>query len=328
MTSAENHLNTVTVPVGLGGKTTPYVPDPAPTILVEIASADAAHGKARVADLLASAETERLSLLTAAREEAAAIVAAAQDTVEARLVEAQYVASVREAELDEREARLVEDRADLDERVASLEIREADLTARLEAIDEEAASAASALAAARDQATAILGDAQEAADLLLEEARTEAENEAGAIRARVREQAEAREPSSELLAELESVHRIEVQVLREREADLVEQIVLLRERLARAEEIADHSTPDTDYGASGRHMADVTSVTEIIEVLEVDVTTSQAMVEVPRPSEQRVRPAGGDGANRIAAHTPLTEQLSTTAFRSAAGSDRRGRRRR
>ncbi len=365
MTSADHPLTTVVVPVGLGGKTTPYVPDPAPTILVEIASVDTSREAARLEEMQASLEFERLAILAAADEEASRIVEDAHGSAAALLAEAEAALARRGEELEARQAAIDAERAELDLQAQALTRHEAELQARLDAIDEEGAAATAALATARADAESILEEAKETAERILDDARTAAESQAAAILAASRQEAEA-DATAERISDLESVHRIEVQVLHERERELLDEVAHLRAQLQQPAN--GHRTPADDSATTtdGRHVADVLAMQvlhererelldevahlraqlqqsanghqpptdgsalgadgrHVAEVLAVDVTDDSELIEGPPLGEPRTR--GGDGAGRIATYTPLTEQLSTTAFRSA-GNDRRGRRRR
>jgi hypothetical protein len=263
MTDHSTQYSTVTVPVALGGKSNPYVPDPAPTLLVELASVDRAREEAKVAALIRDAEATAASVLGAAevasatllaeaeeavasltegaRTDAEAIISAAED--EARSVRMAAEASVADTltEIERREAELDVTASALDGLQSELEQREGNLADRLAAVDAEAAEAAALLAAAHRDADAILADAREAAEALLETARRDAEEDARTLIAEARLAAENDPAVEERIAEIESVHRIEVQVLHDREIELLERIAALEARAA-----APLPTVDTD----------------------------------------------------------------------------------
>src|SRR5690606_25991030 len=123
-------------------------------------------------------------------------------------------------------------RCELDARETDLMARETHLIDRLAAADSDAAEATAVLAAARSEADMFLADARETAEEILEDARREAADEATALLADARLVAENDPTIAERISEIESVHRIEVQVLHDREAALLERVAALEARLA------------------------------------------------------------------------------------------------
>lgn len=233
---------------------------------------------------------------------------------------------------------------ELDERAAALEIlqtdveeRETHLVARLAAVDAEAAEAAALLATAHEEADSVVANARIAAEEILEDARRQAEEDARAVRADARIAAENDPAVEERIAEIESVHRIEVQVLHDREVELLGRIAYL-------EAHGLTPLPPTDVEESHRHAmasADASPESKMngrrsdTDAVAIDLEGERADVTVGSDARLNGRHTTSDGrtdrpvgAGPIVTHAPLTEQLSTSAFRVVPENDRRGRRRR
>jgi hypothetical protein len=367
MTDHTNQYTTVTVPVGLGGKSNPYIPDPAPTLLVELASVDRAKAEAKVAGLLreaeataasvsaeaeaaaatlcAEAEETAASVTAKARADADAIIAAAEDDAQAvRRAADESVADIR-AELETRQVELEERAAALDALQSELEERDGHLTERLAAVDAEVAEAATVLSSAHSDADSVLAEARVAAEEILESARQQGEDDARALIAEARSAAENDAAVEERIAELESVHRIEVQVLHDREVELLEWIAVLEARATASPPAAatDHDTPslnslatpeDAPADAHSKRNGRAARLDED-DAVAIDLDGEHADVTVRKDSQLNGRHSSEDratdwssGASPIATHAPLTEQLSTSAFRAMPENERRGRRRR
>jgi len=334
MTNDHPQPNTVTVPIGLGGKTAPYMPDPAPTLLVEFPSVQTERELDSLEVQRTETEEEASVILASAASEAAELVESARLEAEILRSQAEETATSRMTEIETRE-RLLDDLGDeLDGRKEALADRERTLDERFRSIDAEAAEATAALTAAREAASEILAEARTAADQLLEHARTYATEEADAILTAARAGAESDSALEERIAEIESVHRIEVQVLHQREIELHERIARLEQSLAAQAEIpvvrseAPSEVPArTSEAPSDEIVAE--SERDVDEIaLDLDhesddgerVTSGRHAADAPRNG------ADVNGSSHLAAYAPLTEQLSVGAFR--ASDDRRGRRKR
>lgn len=319
----QHNIHTVIVPIGLGGKSTPYVADPAPTLLVELASVETEREAARIAALLADAQRSAGALIEEATQRASELIDEASTSAADTLRRAEQEAESITNEAESRRGQLDALAADLDrqseilfERTSQLGDLEERLNHRTAAVDAEAAEAASILAEARTDAEAILAEAHARAEAALAESRERARLEAEAVVAEARASQDVDDVIASRVAEIESVHRIEVQVLHQRETELLARIGHLESQLPvkpRSEEVTartpepkqdvvsvelDSLKPAADeYGLNGRHTGDV-------------------------------RVAEYAGSRPLTTHAPLTEQLSTTAFRSSPEADRRGRRRR
>jgi len=341
---------TVVVPVGLGGKTAPYVPDPAPTLLVDLAPSRAPApddglvdvAERLAADIVAAAEadahTAGESIVAEARGEAERIVEEASARSDALVEESQAALERRENDLADREAAAVAHRDDLarpeselaertddiaarestlatlieetDRRQEGLDLRDRDLTDRFSDADREAAEAARLVDAARNEADAILLRARQDAEAITSDAATARAGNPDVP------PADTVSSTTAIDDDHDYVDRIEIQVLRDRENELLGRIAELERRLDRESE-AFLSVSASDSTDAGEPDADPISD-------HADGNRSE-----------HVRPSGiADGARHvdrsesdgIAAHAPLTEQLSASAFRTSA--DRRGRRRR
>lgn len=312
----------VTVPVGLGGKTAPYVPDPAPTLIIEFPSVETNRELARIA-----------SLATAARHEADLITGKARSDADEQRQEAAVAAErIRSAAESERQAALEEiatereaaaaDREDLARKTEDLEGRQRDLErsrsaldGRLARADEDVAEAARILASARTDTEAMLQEAEATADSMIQDAMSQAHAAAAELVGHARDSVDADQLISQRMAEVESMHRVEVQVLTEREVELLNRIAHLEAKLVSAT-VKVEETTETD------HVEDRVAI-----ALEHDGFA----VEVPEPGMRNGRHSSEpvDTSGRaIASHAPLTEQLSTSAFRTVAERDRKGKRRR
>lgn len=324
MMDTHNNTHTITVPVGIGGKTNPYVPDPAPTLLIELPSVDTEREEERIAALAADAELTASELIEAARANAADITEAAEQTAADTILRATESANEMTAPLENREAELEARSDELDGRSKELESwsgdleeRQSAITAREAAIDAEAAEATAILAAAREDAEKLIAEARDHAEEVLAEARATAATETAEIEAEALAAAGSAEAAglAERIKEIESVHRIEVQVLHDREANLLEQVAHLETRLnaltAPVEE-PERPTPEPDNQLAIQHLS------------------PRVSVEADARSNGRHMSDKGDrgGSAAITSHAPLTEQLSTSAFRTTAEQDRKGRRRR
>lgn len=298
----------VTVPIGLGGKTTPYVPDPAPTLMIELPSVETNQELARIAALQAAAEDEAHRIIEGALATAEQI---RQEAVEAADGERQAVqreiAEQRDA-LDRERVELAQLAEDLENRSRELDARSAALDARLSRADDDVAEAARILADARTDAETILHEAQAAAEAIIQDAVSQAQDTASELIGEARNSVDADELLSERLAEVEAMHRVEVQVLTQREAELLERIASLEASLPTTDQADTPMAPDA-VGAAVDHD-------------ELATVVPERTVRGGRHSSDSTDPTN----RTIASHAPLTEQLSTTAFRSVA--DRKGKRRR
>ena len=367
MTDHTNHYNTVTVPVGLGGKSNPYVPDPAPTLLVELASVDRAKEEAKVATLVreaeetaaavcaeaeaaaatlrAEAEEAASSLTDNARVDADAIIATAEDEARAVRLAADEAVADTLTDIDKRQADLDERAAGLESLQTELEERDTRLMERLAAADAEVAEAAAVLSSAHREAESVLAAARAAADEILESAREQAEYDARALIAEARSAAEHDAAADERIGDIETVHRIEVQVLHDREVELLERIADLEarasvpspatgtdlDRRANANQAGPDDAPaDTQSKKNGKGVR-----TDEDDLVAIDLDGEHADVTVRKDSRLNGRHTSEDRSpdrsltpGPVATHAPLTEQLSTSAFRAMPENDRRGRRRR
>jgi hypothetical protein len=310
----EHNIQTVIAPVGLGGKTNPYVADPAPTLLVELASVETDREEARIAALLAAAEQSAAKLVAEAAAAAAETLRIAEQDAESITSQAMS----RQAELDERSTELDAKAMLLDERGSQLDELEARLNDRTAAVDAEAAEAASILATARIDAETILAEAHSSAEQVLAEANEQARIEAESTIVEARASESADDAAEARIAEFESIHRIELQVLHERETELLARIGHLESQL----------------GAARRKEADPEPAREVAattDTVSVEIDSLTPLPEEPRSNGRHngdVRVAEYAGSSPLTTHAPLTEQLSTSAFRTTAEADRRGRRRR
>ena len=313
MTPEHHTFSTVTVPVGLGGKTTPYMPDPAPTLLVELASfeveipsredREAADAEAR--SIVESATQRADALVEKAKDEVAAIVKEAQ----ARAAQVEAAQATRQSEFDRFHAELEDLQTALATRSSELQEREQEvleLLGRAERDSYEAQEAQEAVAHARDQASDITSEATAAAETLLADAQHQVDSLL----------AEARERAAEAAArteDIQSVHLIEIQVLREREMELLD-------RIARLE------------AAKAESSQDAPSYDDPSEAIEVDLDQELADLSLESSgfeARTETRDTSPSASYRLASYAPLTEQLSTTAFRARLDEkDRRGRKRR
>lgn len=317
----DTHMNRppVTVPVGIGGKTAPYVPDPAPTLVIEFPSVETNMELARIASLEAEARDDAERMLEEARIAAEDIrreaANAAEELRSAAEIERQTLlaelATEREAVGAER-AEVTRLSADLDARESEVETRRSVLDDRLARADDDVAEAARLLADAREGADAIMDDAQKTADSIIQEAVSQAQSAAAELVGEARDSVDAETLISQRLAEAAALHRVEVQVLTEREAELLERIAHLESTLASASDRVD-TTNETD----GRDD-------------QVAVALQRMVAEAPESGARNGRHTNeivDVSARPITSHATLTEQLSTSAFRTA-DRDRKGRRRR
>ncbi|HSJ27629.1 MAG TPA: hypothetical protein VLB67_05415, partial [Acidimicrobiia bacterium] len=312
------------------------------TLLIEIASVDAAVEEARLAERLAVARSEAEVIIADAGRQVDEMLARAAAEAESLLATAQAEAHELSAELDSRATDLggreeaATDRAlELEGREQQLRQREKALDARGARLQEDEKAASAALAAARVDAEAILEEARITADGILEEARDEAKVEAQAIR----DEAEQtrHDAAAARIEEIERVHRVELGLLHDRERELLGKVDELERRLAHA---AEHRAPRTEVDASevpagpsdveeaatdeaqtnGRHSAD--------RRIEVH-SNSESIGSNGSGGNGGVGITGGsNGGGSLSTHAPLTEQLSTSAFRTVSDKERRGRRRR
>ncbi|MEX2278759.1 MAG: hypothetical protein WEA76_01580 [Acidimicrobiia bacterium] len=235
----EHDVQTVIAPVGLGGKNAPHIADPAPTLLVEMASVETDRETARIAALLADARRSAVVLVQEATEQASAVLA------------------------------------------------------------EASAAAADTLRAAEQEAESARSEA--------EGRQVELDHLETTLHARVAAEA----------AEIESVHRIEAQVLREREAELLARIGYLESQLQGAKHAEEDAEPAPDAPATRTVSVDLDSLTPPAE---------ESRTNGRHDGDARVVKYSASGP--LTTHAPLTEQLTTSAFRASPGPDRRGRRRR
>jgi len=324
MTNDHPHPNIVTVPIGLGGKTAPYVPDPAPTLLVELASVHTENEWDRLELERAQAEEEASAILASATSEATALVERARVEAEEIRAQAEGSAAARATEIEERQQALDDLSHDLDRRSDALADRERAVDDRFGSIDGEAAEAAAALAAARVAADEILEEARNAADRLLEHARADAAEEADSILTAARAGAESDSALEERIAHVESVHRIEVQVLHQREIELLETIARLEHRLELTNEVTIPAGEVQVDESPVRSVPDPRAIEIDLDRESADegerVASGRHAADAPR------RGAEVNGSSHLATYAPLTEQLSVGAFR--ASDDRRSRRKR
>lgn len=323
----QKNTSTITVPVGFGGKTNPYVPDPAPTLLIELPSLETEREEERISALVADAESTAAKLVETAHADADAITAAAEQTAADTVRQATDSANemtaaveVRQAELEARSHELNSRSEELEAWSADLEGRQSAITARETAIDAEAAEATAILASAREDAEKIIAEAREHAEEVLVEARATAATEIARLESEAREASSADDAGlAERIEEIESVHRIEVQVLHDREAELLEQVALLESRLTAL------ATPAKEPEPPAPEPED-----------QMEIHLQPAAASVGREAEARSNgrhtldngKSERGGSTAITSHAPLTEQLSTSVFRTAPDQDRKGRRRR
>ncbi|MEX1005507.1 MAG: hypothetical protein WEB55_05320 [Acidimicrobiia bacterium] len=362
MTDHAHHYSTVTVPVGFGGKSSPYVPDPAPTLLVELATVDRAKEEAKVAALLGEAEATAASVtaeaeaaaeairaeaaeaagtVTAnARADADAVIAAAEDEAKAVIGAADTSVAGTLAKIETSGSELAERAAGLEALRSELDSRDALLAERLAAVDAEVAEAATILSAAHREADSVLAEARASAEEILDSARQQAEDDARALVAEARTAAEHDPAVQERIAEIGSVHRIEVQVLHDREVELLERIADLEARVAAPPVVAgtgdesaglETGTPtetpqDAPTGDEERTADDDESMSIDLDDERAEVTVRQDRLNGRHTSDGRTAERS-PSAGTIVTHAPLIEQLSTSAFR-AMPDERRGRRRR
>lgn len=317
-------MHTITVPIGLGGKTTPYITDPAPTLVLELPSSETIREEGRIAELRSEAEAEAQALRAKADADANARREAAEREASELIQNAVADADARTAAAEAR-VREIDERLDaLEAREMSLTEGEAQLTARLAAVDAEASESAALLAAARDYAESILAEAQATAEGIIDEARLQAGEDADAVIAAAASDATADFDSR--LEEIESVHRIEIQVLREREQELLERVTALQ--AARHVTTVPAAADSNDNGGSdGRddEFATSTGNTQTAVAVATDGRAHDSKVGGRHATDTRLFEREPPP---IATHVTLTEQLSTNAFRITADKDRRGRRRR
>jgi F0F1-type ATP synthase membrane subunit b/b' len=316
-------MHTITVPIGLGGKTTPYITDPAPTLVLELPSSETTREEGRIAELRSVAEAEAQALRAEADADAHARREAAEREASELIQNAVADADARTAAAEARVREIDERLEALEPREMSLTEGEAQLTARLAAVDAEASESAALLAAARDDAESIVAEAQATAEGIIDEARRQAGEDADAVIAAAASDATADFDSR--LEEIESVHRIEIRVLREHEQELLERVTALE--AARRVTTVPAATDSNDNGGSDGRDEFATSI-----------GNAQTAVAVATDGRAHDSKAGGRHATDtrsferepppIATHVTLTEQLSTNAFRITADKDRRGRRRR
>lgn len=309
----EHHIHTVIAPVGLGGKTAPYIADPAPTLLVELASVETERETARIAALLAEAKRSAAALV----KEAQATVA---DTVRAAEQEAESIrsqADERRVELDAVAADLATQSQALDQRRTQLDNFEGELNDRTAAVDAEAAEAGSILAGARTDAEAILAEAHSRAEAVLEDAKEQARLAADSAAAEAKAAQEADGAIASRVAEIEGIHRIEVQVLHQRETELLAKIGYLESQLRSAT----HAEKDAEHAPDA-----VTTSTVAVDLDSLTPSATESRLSGRHNGDGRTVEYAASGP--LATHAPLTEQLSTSAFRASPELDRRGRRRR
>ena len=365
MTDHTHQFSTVTVPVGLGGKSNPYIADPAPTLLVELASVDRAKEEAKAATLVREAEAAATAVRAEAEAAAAALLAEAEETAASLVAEARgeveaIIASARDeavtlrsdaeesiastiADVEARQAELEERASLLDALQSELEQREQHLTERIAAVDAEAAEATALLSSAHSDADGVRAQASIEAEEILETARRQAEDEARQMIAEARSMAENDTTLEDRIAEIESVHRIEVQVLHDREVELLGRIADLEARIARpSPATTSHAlepTPRDDVVAASPEVSDDegrreetvdhdSSLAIDLEGDHADVTVRSDVRQNGRHASEKHPTDRSSGPSPITTHAPLTEQLSTSAFRAVPESDRRGRRRR
>lgn len=311
----------VTVPVGLGGKTNPYVPDPAPTLVIEFPSVETDRELARIAALETAARDEAAQIIEEARAEArrlqtesAAEAETLRSTAEAERREAQEQIARDRQSLEDTQSQVAARSDELDSQERELESRRSALEERLARADDDIAEAARILAQARTDAESILEEAQTTADAMLQETVSHAEAAAAELINEARTSVDTDELVAQRVAELESMHRVEVQVLTERESELLDRIARLESAISEAK-----TAEPTKEAPS-----DDEPVAIALEREGVAVSVPESRTHSGRHSSD---PA--DTANRaIASHAPLTEQLSTSVFRTAAERDRKGKRRR
>lgn len=304
MTDTMHSRPIVTVPVGFGGKTPPYVPDPAPTLVLELPSTETLRDQARIEALEAAARHQAEAIITRAEQEAAQIREEARQESE-RAIEENEREAGRLAEERNRLAKLQTDlaaeSATRQEEADTLSQRLAQLDERLARADDDVAEAGRILAQAREDAEAILEEARTAAESIVQDAH----DHANAMRTEqaLQDATDVEAMIAERVAEIESLHVIELSMLADREAEL----------LARLNELEHRPEPVLQ-----------TTETESVE----EASTDSVEIELRDLSERAGRHAA-DPADRtprpIAAHAPLTEQLSASAFRTQP--ERKGRRR-
>ncbi len=134
---------------------------------------------------------------------------------------------------------------------------------------------------------------------------------------------------AERIAEIESVHRIEVQVLHDREVELLERIADLEARNAvpapAAETGEDPSAPG-DGPAADDDADDAVAIE--LEGEYADVTVRSDSRQNGRHSSESRPTDRSSGPSPITTHAPHPEQLSTSLLAPRPENDRRGRRRR
>lgn len=317
------HLNRppVTVPIGFGGKTTPYVPDPAPTLVIEFPSVETGRELARIASLETAAREAADRIAKEARADAERLRRAADEAAEQirtateseRQTALAEIAADREAIAAEWEdlARKSEDLAD---RGRELERGQSTLNDRLDRADEDVAEAVRLLATAGSDAETILREAQTTADSMLQEAVSQAQTAATDLIGQARDSVDADQLASQRLAEVEAMHRVEVQVLTEREAELLNRIAQLEAKLA-----------------SGSETIETTTAEPVDDHVAISLEHEGVAVEIPEQGMRNRRHSSEiaeTGTRAMASHAPLTEQLSTSVFRTVAERDRKGKRRR
>lgn len=349
-----SQYSTVTVPVGFGGKSNPYVPDPAPTLLVELASVDRAKEEAKIAALLRDAEAAAAAMVAEAEETVASVIASARADANAVVAiaadEAQTLRMAADESVADTLAEIETKQTELEQRAAALEFlqleldeRDRDLTERLAAADAEVAEAAAVLTSAHTDAASVVAEAHAAAEEILESARRQAEDDSRAVIAEARAATEHDAVAAERIVEIERVHRIEVQVLHDREVELLEWIAVLEARASSSPNVAGSEDEPIDAGLPTPEDVPTASAFERNgrgvpiddDSLAIDLDGDHADVTVRRDSRLNGRHASeGHSTERspspgpIVTHAPLTEQLSTSAFRAMPENDRRGRRRR
>ncbi|MEX2655431.1 MAG: hypothetical protein WD532_10450 [Acidimicrobiia bacterium] len=193
-------------------------------------------------------------------------------------------------------------------------------TARIAALLADARQSAAVLVRdATERASAVREEASAAATEILRAAEQEAESASS--------EAEGRQIALDLLevtlharaaaveADIESIHRIEVQVFHEREAELLAEIGHLETRLQGAEHAANDAEPAPH--AVSPNTVDLDSLA---------LPASESRTNGRHNGDVRVVEYATSGP--LTSHAPLTEQFRISAFRGSPESDRGGRGRR
>jgi hypothetical protein len=170
-----------------------------------------------------------------------------------------------------------------------------------------------------------VAEARVAGETMIQDAKEAASVEADRVLAQARETAQNDPTVTDWIAQMESVHDIELRVLHEREAALLDRIVEFESQLTAAASTAQAAAEEAaEEAAHQRSFADRMA-------MELD---SEAGIAADDESRNNGRHTSDNwapadlGSASITTHAPLTEQLSTSAFRTTPDKDRRGRRRR